>query len=176
MTRISKPIARECRRGWHEWGGESRAQSVLNGLHALQAHGVSAQDWVLVHDAARCLIQPQSVTTLIETCRQDAVGGILALPVSDTLKNSQEESAEPRIQSTLDRRQKWLAQTPQMFRLGPLEQALAQAQPRQFKGITDEASAMEQMGHHPLLVEGRWDNLKLTYPQDFEFAQHWLNT
>ena len=102
-------------------GGATRAQSVLNGLGALQAQGAAASDWVLVHDAARCLVTPAQIDALIDACQHDPVGGLLALPLPDTLKQAQAE----RVAQTVDRRDKWLAQTPQMFRLGALQQALA---------------------------------------------------
>ena len=148
-------------------GGASRAESVFKGLQALLASGVPAHDWVLVHDAARCLVTPQEVRTLIAACRGDAVGGLLALPLPDTLKD--EEGG--RVVRTLERRHKWLAQTPQMFRLGALHAALAAAQASGFEGITDEASAIERSGQRPRLVEGRASNFKVTYPHDFALAE-----
>lgn len=151
-------------------GGTTRAQSVFNGLTAMLAAGVSALDWVLVHDAARCLITPESVTSLIETCQDDPVGGLLALPLPDTLKTQQLEGPS-RVDATLPREGKWLAQTPQMFRVGALHQALASAASMGYEGITDEASAMERQGFSPRLVTGSAMNLKITYPADFAFAE-----
>jgi 2-C-methyl-D-erythritol 4-phosphate cytidylyltransferase len=151
-------------------GGATRAESVLNGLSAMLSAGVPLQDWVLVHDAARCLVTPEAVTALIDTCRDDLVGGLLALPLPDTLK-TQKPEAVPRVDATLPREGKWLAQTPQMFRLGALHQALAQAAPTGFAGITDESSAMERQGLSPRLVPGSAMNLKVTYPADFAFAE-----
>ena len=148
-------------------GGASRAESVFNGLQAMLAAGLDGQDWVLVHDAARCLVSPESVSRLIETCRDDAVGGLLALPLPDTLKT---ESAG-RVLETVPREHKWLAQTPQMFRLQALHDALAAVADTGFAGITDEASAMERLGLRPRLVEGSAMNLKVTYPADFAFAE-----
>ena len=148
-------------------GGASRAESVFNGLQAMLAAGLDGQDWVLVHDAARCLVSPESVGRLIETCRGDAVGGLLALPLPDTLKT---ESAG-RVLETVPREHKWLAQTPQMFRLQALHDALAAVADTGFAGITDEASAMERLGLRPRLVEGSAMNLKVTYPADFAFAE-----
>ena len=148
-------------------GGSTRAQSVFNGLKALQARGVRPIDWVLVHDAARCLITPALVDSLIDACLPDACGGLLALPLPDTLKT---ESGR-RVQGTVPREDKWLAQTPQMFRLGDLHCALAATAANGFSGVTDEASAMEMAGHHPLLVAGSAHNFKVTYPQDFALAQ-----
>ena len=148
-------------------GGASRAESVFNGLQAMLAAGLDGQDWVLVHDAARCLVSPESVGRLIEMCSDDAVGGLLALPLPDTLKT---ESAG-RVLETVPREHKWLAQTPQMFRLQALHDALAAVADTGFAGITDEASAMERLGLRPRLVEGSAMNLKVTYPADFAFAE-----
>jgi 2-C-methyl-D-erythritol 4-phosphate cytidylyltransferase len=148
-------------------GGASRAESVFNGLNAMLAAGLDPQDWVLVHDAARCLVSPDSVTRLIETCRDDAVGGLLALPLPDTLKS--EEGG--RVLATVPREHKWLAQTPQMFRLQALHDALAAVAASGFAGITDEASAMERLGLKPRLVEGTAQNFKITYPADFALAE-----
>ncbi len=147
-------------------GGASRAESVFNGLRAMLAAGLSGQDWVLVHDAARCLVQPESVGRLIDACRDDPVGGLLALPLPDTLKNE----AGGRVVQTVPREHKWLAQTPQMFRLQALHDALAAEAGSGFAGITDEASAMERLGLQPRLVEGSAQNFKVTYPADFALA------
>lgn len=149
-------------------GGASRAETVANGLTELAARGAQPHDWVLVHDAARCLLRPQWVERLIDACAEDEVGGLLALPVADTLK--QEEAG--RVARTVDRRGKWAAQTPQMFRLGLLRPALLQAG----DSVTDEASAIELLGHAPKLVRGCAENLKLTYPEDFELAERWLRS
>jgi len=151
-------------------GGATRAESVFNGLGALLAAGVPGDDWVLVHDAARCLVTPEAVTDLIQACQDDPVGGLLALPLPDTLK-TQTPGAVPRVDATVPREGKWLAQTPQMFRLGALHQALALAATTGFAGITDEASAIERQGLSPRLVPGSALNLKVTYPADFAFAE-----
>jgi 2-C-methyl-D-erythritol 4-phosphate cytidylyltransferase len=148
-------------------GGVSRAESVFNGLQAMLAAGLDPQDWVLVHDAARCLVSPESVSRLIDTCQDDAVGGLLALPLPDTLKS--EEGG--RVLVTVPREHKWLAQTPQMFRLQALHDALAAVAASGFAGITDEASAMERLGLKPRLVEGSAQNFKVTYPADFALAE-----
>ncbi len=148
-------------------GGASRAESVFNGLAALRAAGVPEHDWVLVHDAARCLVTPAEIEALIAACRDDAVGGLLALPLPDTLK----AEVDGRVDQTIDRQHKWLAQTPQMFRLGALHAALAAARDSGFAGITDEASAIERTGLRPRLVEGRASNFKVTYPHDFALAE-----
>jgi 2-C-methyl-D-erythritol 4-phosphate cytidylyltransferase len=141
-------------------------------LKALQARGVRPADWVLVHDAARCLITPALVDSLIDACLPDACGGLLALPLPDTLKS---ESGR-RVQATVPREDKWLAQTPQMFRLGALQQALVAQAPTGFVGVTDEASALEMAGLQPLLVVGSAHNFKVTYPQDFALAAAILQT
>ena len=148
-------------------GGPSRADSVCNGLAHLLAHGAQAHDWVLVHDAARCLVTPTQIDALIDACRDDAVGGLLALPLADTLKRAE----DGRVAATLDRGDKWLAQTPQMFRIGPLAAALRLALQADAAAITDEASAMEAAGHRPLLVRGSAQNFKVTYPEDFALAE-----
>lgn len=154
-------------------GGATRAQSVFNGLGHLLAQGAGAQDWVLVHDAARCLITPAQINALIDACLPDATGGLLALPLPDTLKAACAPAAPgqpPRVAATIDRQDKWLAQTPQMFRIGPLRDAYAAQAASGFAGITDEASAMEAAGHAPLLLRGSAQNLKITYPEDFALA------
>jgi len=144
-------------------GGSTRAQSVLNGLSALLVHGAAASDWVLVHDAARCLITPEQIDGLIDACQHDVVGGLLALKLPDTLKSER----AGRVAQTVDRHDKWLAQTPQMFRIAELMHALGAAG----DAVTDESSAIEAQGRHPLLVEGSAQNFKVTYPQDFALAQ-----
>ena len=143
-------------------GGSTRAMSVLNGLSELIAQGAAPTDWVLVHDAARCLITGAQIEALIQACLSDPVGGLLALRLPDTLKSEQ----GGRVHSTVPRVDKWLAQTPQMFRIADLAQALYSAG----DAVTDESSAMEAMGLHPLLVEGSAQNFKVTYPQDFALA------
>lgn len=148
-------------------GGASRAHSVLNGLQALLDAGAEPQDWVLVHDAARCLITPAQIDALIDACIDDPVGGLLALKLPDTLKSE----SGGRVSSTIDRSDKWLAQTPQMFRLEMLRGALAAHADRGFDGITDEASAVERAGHAPLLLPGSAQNFKVTYPEDFALAE-----
>ena len=158
--------------GFEAWvsrtGGDSRAQTVSTGLAALLTCGALADDWVLVHDAARCLVRSDWIETLIAACADDAVGGLLALPIADTLKHG----LAGRVVSTVDRIGKWQAQTPQMFRLGVLQDALKHAGPE----ITDEASAVEAMGLSPLLVRGSMENFKVTFPPDFELAERLLRT
>jgi 2-C-methyl-D-erythritol 4-phosphate cytidylyltransferase len=154
-------------RGWvARCGGASRAETVAAGLDELLARGVQPHDWVLVHDAARCLVEPAAIDRLIDACGDDEVGGLLALPVADTLK----QEADGRVAATVDRRAKWAAQTPQMFRLGLLRPALAHAG----EAVTDEASAIEALGHAPRLVPGELGNFKLTWPADFALAERLL--
>ena len=149
-------------------GGATRALTVAAGLQELLARGASADDWVLVHDAARCLVRPEWIDTLIDACLDDPVGGLLALPVPDTLKDER----EGRVAATVARSGKWQAQTPQMFRIGALARALAQAG----GAVTDEASAMEAVGLAPRLVPGALENFKITYPGDFALAERLLRT
>jgi 2-C-methyl-D-erythritol 4-phosphate cytidylyltransferase len=143
-------------------GGSSRHDSVLNGLVAASS-AVDPEDWVLVHDAARPCLGRDELRRLIAAVTADETGGILAVPVSDTLKRA---DGEQRIIATEAREGLWQAQTPQMFRHGVLIQALQQS-----SNMTDEASAVERMGLRPKLVEGRATNLKVTYPADLELAE-----
>jgi len=144
-------------------GGCTRARSVFNGLNVLLTHGAMPVDWVLVHDAARCLVTPAQINALIDACEHDEVGGLLAHKLADTLKCE----SDGRVVATLERGDKWLAQTPQMFRIGALVDALQQAGDQ----VTDEASAMEAMGHRPKLVPGDAQNFKVTYAEDFALAE-----
>ena len=141
-------------------GGESRAESVLNGLLASE---LEPDDWVLGHDAVRPCLTQAHLAKLIAELRDDAVGGILAVPVADTLKRADENN---RILRTESREQLWQAQTPQMFRAGLLAQALQQG-----GSFTDESSAMEALGLQPKLVACESSNLKVTYPQDMLLAE-----
>ena len=147
-------------------GGASRAASVYNGLKELLKQSAKPDDWVLVHDAARCLITPAQISALITACQHDAVGGLLALPLPDTLKSS----AAGRVAETVDRSDKYLAQTPQMFRIGTLIDALEVAGEIGVV-VTDESSAIESQGLKPLLVHGSAQNFKVTYPEDFALAE-----
>jgi 2-C-methyl-D-erythritol 4-phosphate cytidylyltransferase len=159
--------------GWvARCGGATRAQTVAAGLEVLLQRGAVPEDWVLVHDAARCLLRPEWVSRLIGACEGDAVGGLLALPLADTLKASAPTDAGERVAATLDRSAKWLAQTPQMFRIGLLQRALLQAG----DAVTDESSAVEALGLAPRLVPGDLENLKLTWPADFALATRLLET
>ena len=150
--------------------GNTRAATVFNGIKALLQQGATDTDWVLVHDAARCLITAEQINTLIDACKDDAVGGLLALPLPDTLKSER----DGRVAATLGRSDKWLAQTPQMFRIGALIDALSAAGDLSDASnvlITDESSAMERLGHAPKLVRGSAQNFKVTYPEDFALAE-----
>jgi 2-C-methyl-D-erythritol 4-phosphate cytidylyltransferase len=143
-------------------GGETRRDSVYNGLVAAMAV-LEADDWMLVHDAARPCLPAKDLDNLMRELEGDEVGGILALPVVDTLK----KVSANRIQSTEVRAQFWLAQTPQMFRAGLLAQALAGAR----GSPTDEAAAVEQLGLKPRVVAGSRENLKVTWPEDVAIAE-----
>jgi 2-C-methyl-D-erythritol 4-phosphate cytidylyltransferase len=149
-------------------GGATRAESVLAGLRELVKRGAQSTDWVLVHDAARCLVTPEQINALIDACQEDAVGGLLAHKLADTLK----VEANGRVAQTVDRADKWLAQTPQMFRIDVLLKALEHTS----AAVTDEASAIEAMGLRPLLVPGNAQNFKVTYPEDFALAAAILNS
>ena len=143
-------------------GGSSRRDSVLNGLIAA-ASAVNPNDWILVHDAARpCLGRPE-LHRLIETVAADEIGGILAVPATDTLKRADEDR---RIVATESRDGLWQAQTPQLFRHAMLVRALRAA-----PLATDEASAVESLGYRPMLVEGSSRNIKVTFPADLETAE-----
>jgi 2-C-methyl-D-erythritol 4-phosphate cytidylyltransferase len=155
--------------GWvARCGGATRASSVAHGLDELRRRGAQAADWVLVHDAARCLVDPRAIDALIDACLDDACGGLLALPLADTLKRER----EGRVDATLDRAGKWLAQTPQMFCIGALQDALRAAG----DAVSDEAGAMEAAGHAPRLVRGSIENFKLTWPGDFDLAERLLRS
>jgi len=144
-------------------GGETRAMSVFNGL--LAAHEViDDADWVLVHDAARPCLTPEALESLIAALRDEQTGGLLALPVVDTLKRC---SADARVVRTEPRENLWQAQTPQMFRYRLLLEALRTGNPAQ---ATDEAGAIEQLGLQPKLVPGDSRNIKVTYPRDLALA------
>ncbi len=146
-------------------GGPTRAMSVLNGLNALIT--AAEGDWVLVHDAARPCLPRNDIDALLAECRGDPVGGLLALPIADTVKQADDEG---RCARTLPRERLWRAQTPQMFRHGRLVRALSQALGEGFDA-TDEAAAIEGLGLKPRLVEGSPLNIKLTQPADLVFAQ-----
>lgn len=146
-------------------GGATRAESVLSALEALHEHARS-QDWVLVHDAARPCLNAGDLANLMETLKDDAVGGLLAAPVVDTLKRADEQG---RVAGTQDRSGLWRALTPQMFRYELLSNALRGALAAGIE-VTDEACAIEWAGHKPLLVSGGIDNIKVTRPEDLPLA------
>ena len=150
-------------------GGAERRDSVLRGLDALseQAH---ALDWVLVHDAVRPCLRDEDIDRLMDTLSADEVGGLLALPVKDTMKRS---SSDKRVCETVSREFLWHAQTPQMFRLGALRDAI-RLSVDEGRNVTDEAQAMERMGARPRLVQGHAENIKITRSQDLELAAMFL--
>ena len=141
-------------------GGETRADTVRNGLLASE---VEPDDWVLVHDAARPCLTLAHLDKLIAELQHDEVGGILAVPLADTLKRA---DGKQRIQCTENRDMLWQAQTPQMFRAGLLLDALGRC-----AAVTDEASAIEALGLQPRLVAGDGSNFKVTYPQELYMAE-----
>ncbi len=151
-------------------GGAERADSVLNALLALPDLGAQADDWVLVHDAARPLLERDDLDRLLTRLADDPVGGLLAVPVRDTLKHV---GADGRVTKTIDRSAIWHALTPQMFRLGLLQRALADALQAHVI-VTDESSAMEWAGFTPLVIEGSASNIKITCPEDLLLLQKQL--
>lgn len=150
-------------------GGVERCYSVLHALDALQARA-AAHDWVLVHDAARPCVRRGDVDHLIHMVASHDVGGLLGMPVHDTMKRT--DSAD-RIVETVARDHLWRAFTPQMFRFGLLHEALRAALDAGFL-VTDEASAIERAGHRPIMVESHADNLKITRPEDLPLAAFYL--
>lgn len=150
-------------------GGARRADSVLAALRVMQEFA-SPEDWVLVHDAARPCLLPADGDRLVTTVLASGTGALLAEPVVDTIK---QVGADGRVLGTLDRSQLWRAQTPQMFRLGELVDALERAL-RAGAAITDEASAMEWAGHPVAVVPGSSRNLKVTVPDDLALAAFYL--
>ena len=150
-------------------GGAERCHSVLNGLEALRQRAAPT-DWVLVHDAARPCLTTEELDRLLAELADDPVGGLLAVPVRDTLKQA---DVAGRVAATVDRSRLWHALTPQMFRLGMLQEALSAALARGLL-VTDEAAAIEAAGFAPRLIEGRADNLKITRPEDLALAEFYL--
>lgn len=179
LAGLPRTVLRHC-------GAATRAGTVAN---ALADSGAGGDDWVLVHDAARPGLPADALARLIDACLGDAVGGLLALPVADTVKGARPPdrdpasasaaaaaaaaAAAPRVARTVDRDGLWLAQTPQMFRAGMLADAL-HAAARDGVPVTDEASALEAAGHAPLLVPGALRNFKVTWPDDFDLMEKWL--
>jgi len=168
LARADREFAR------HEWnglgakveplycGGETRRDSVYNALVAAMGL-VDVDDWMLVHDAARPCLPRSDLEKLVREVGDDGVGGILALPIAETVKRV----ADGKVHATEDRAQLWLAQTPQMFRAGLLVQALERAR----SAPTDEASAVEQMGLKPRVIAGSRENLKVTWREDLAIAE-----
>ncbi|GBE48423.1 2-C-methyl-D-erythritol 4-phosphate cytidylyltransferase [bacterium BMS3Bbin12] len=154
---------------WTVTGGAERCHSVLNALESLDGRAAPT-DWVLVHDAARPCLRPADLSRLLDVLAGDPVGGLLALPVRDTMKRA---GAGDRIDATVDRDGLWHALTPQMFRLQALREALDKAIAADVL-VTDEAAAMEWAGHRPRLVAGAGDNLKITRPEDLPLAEYYL--
>jgi 2-C-methyl-D-erythritol 4-phosphate cytidylyltransferase len=160
-----------CKLKLHYTGGASRSETVLN---TLQAIDLADDDWVLVHDAARPGLTHALLDKLLNTLENDAVGGLLALPVADTLKKS---GGDYKIEKTVERTDLWQAQTPQMFKYGVLKHALQAAVAKANGGaaagpaFTDEAEAIEALGLQPVLVQGELRNLKVTYPQDLALLE-----
>lgn len=151
-------------------GGADRAQSVLNGLAFLKER-IASESWVLVHDAARPCVRSTDIDALIDTVVKHPVGGLLGMPVRDTMKRTNDSRS---VYQTVDREHLWHAFTPQMFRLEALHRALVSAL-EQGALITDEASAMEHQGHSPVMVEGHGDNIKITRPADLELAEFYIS-
>ena len=155
-------------------GGAQRSDTVLAGLNFLLSHGAQSDDWVLVHDAARPGITPDLINKLITAVNTERVGGLLAIPLADTLKQADLDSVIagniPHSEKTIPREHLWQAQTPQMFGISALHEALVNAI-RLEADITDEASAMELAGFQPLLIEGATRNFKVTHPADWDLMQ-----
>ena len=148
-------------------GGATRRDSVYNGMVSAMG-SLDPDDWMLVHDAARPCLPRQDLANLIAETREDSIGGILALPTSDTVKKAaKDEAGALRVAGTEDRSQLWLAQTPQMFRCGLLLRALKEAR----ASVTDEAGAVEQLGLQPRLVAGSRENIKVTFAEDLKIAE-----
>ena len=154
-------------------GGAERCDSVLNALQCLsqQAAFNTEQDWVMVHDAVRPCVRHSDIERLIDTVGTDPAGGLLAMPVRDTMKRQQNNA---RVAQTVDREGLWHAQTPQLFPWQALHQALRDARQKGHL-ITDESSAMEMAGYAPQLVEGGADNIKITRAEDLRLAELYLD-
>ena len=151
----------------HYCGGESRAETVLNSLKIIKDH-VNENDWILVHDAARPGIEGKDVEHLMYVLKDDPVGGLLAYPLSDTIKKSDKED---RVVESPLREHLWQAQTPQMYRYKMLSHAL-----EKFDGTpTDESQAIERLGEKPKLIKGNFKNFKVTYPEDLNILEQLIN-
>ena len=152
-------------------GGDERCHSVLNALQGL-SELAEAHDWVLVHDAARPCLRKEDLDKLLITMATHPVGGLLGIPVNDTLKRVDHVMT---VETTVDRKMLWRALTPQMFRYGMLQEALNKALADGYL-VTDEASAIEHSGHSPLMLEGHAENIKITRPEDLELAGFYLSS
>ena len=152
-------------------GGKERCHSVLNALQVIQEQGAATDDWVLVHDAARPCVRRTDIEALIKNVMTSGQGGLLAMPVRDTMKQADNKN---NVEKTVDRARLWHALTPQMFHLGELQTALINALNDHYL-VTDEASAMEHAGQHPSLIEGHGDNIKITHPEDLALAEFYLH-
>jgi len=147
-------------------GGPTRSDTVRNALQALAAT-CRDEDWILVHDAARPCVPHDALGRLVAHLEHDSVGGLLAIPLADTLKRGDGDADAPRVVRTENRAGLWQAQTPQMFRYGVLTRAMAHPAARE---CTDEAQAVEALGHGPRLVRGSLANCKVTFPDDLPLA------
>ncbi len=148
------------------YGRKSRISTVMNSLDHINAN---FNDWILVHDAVRPGLPYQYLDSLINECLNHPVGGLLALPITDTIKKG-----AIHVDSTVDRNGLWLAQTPQIFRYGILKKALSEALKSNDISITDEASAIEKLGYQPKLIQGTLMNTKITWPEDFRLIEKWI--
>lgn len=155
-------------------GGESRTESVHNAINYLENTSAEDHDFVLVHDAARPCLRYNDLDMLIQQLEQDDVGGILAAPVSDTLKVVEKQEFHNTVNKTIDRESVWRAFTPQMFRLVTLKKALVYCVKKNIN-VTDEASAVEALGLRVKLVKGHSDNIKVTHAVDLDLAAAILN-
>ncbi len=151
-------------------GGAERCHSVLNALRLLQ-QTAAPEDWVLVHDAARPCLRSEDLNRLVDALQNHPVGGLLGVPVRDTMKRIRDGL---KVTETVSREDLWHAYTPQMFRLGALQKALDDSLSKGI-AVTDDASAMELVGEKPLMVEGHDDNIKITRPEDLSLAAFYLN-
>lgn len=150
-------------------GGAERCHTVQNALARLDGKA-SDDDWVLVHDAARPCVRPADLHTLLDALCDQPIGGLLGIPVRDTMKRTKPDN---RVSQTVERNHLWHALTPQMFRFGVLQQVLQNALDNNFL-VTDESSAVEYAGHQPLMIEGHADNIKITRPEDLALAGFYL--
>jgi len=164
LADMPRTLVRQC-------GGQTRDETVLK---AIGDAALGEQDWVLVHDAARPGLPADALKRLLDVCLGADRGGLLAMPVADTVKQAGESvEGACTASATVSREGLWLAQTPQLFKATELIQALTHCRAAGVN-VTDEASAMEALGHRPLLVQGSWRNAKVTLPDDFAWVESWL--